>query len=159
MEEKRSGALHEGNKKSGGQARKTSAPRSRREKEQIWLEHLKKTMSPAQYEAYVEREKKRRLMTGIGIGAGAVFFLLLAGSIGGRVVHSLKKPASAGTGAAVVQRQGRSAFTLKPMRRLEAPDVCCCIRRLSVLIRMRRAIMIFRRFLNILRHITVHRIL
>ena len=51
MEEKRSGALHEGNKKSGGQARKTSAPRSRREKEQIWLEHLKKTMSPAQYEA------------------------------------------------------------------------------------------------------------
>ena len=83
MEEKRSGALHEGNKKSGGQARKTSAPRSRREKEQIWLEHLKKTMSPAQYEAYVEREKKRRLMTGIGIGAGAVFFLLLAGSIGG----------------------------------------------------------------------------
>lgn len=102
MEEKRSGALHEGNKKSGGQARKTSAPRSRREKEQIWLEHLKKTMSPAQYEAYVEREKKRRLMTGIVIGAGAVFFLLLAGSIGGRVVHSLKKPASAGPGAAVV---------------------------------------------------------
>ena len=74
MEEKRSGALHEGNKKSGGQARKTNAPRSRREKEQIWLEHLKKTMSPAQYEAYVKREKKRRLMTGIGIGAGAVFF-------------------------------------------------------------------------------------
>lgn len=105
MEEKRSRALHEGNKKSGGQARKTSAPRSRREKEQIWLEHLKKTMSPAQYEAYVEREKKRRLMTGIGIGAGAVFFLLLAGSIGGRVVHSLKKPASAGTGAAVVQTE------------------------------------------------------
>ena len=105
MEEKRSGALHEGNKKSGGQARKISAPRSRREKEQIWLEHLKKTMSPAQYEAYVEREKKRRLMTGIGIGAGAVFFLLLAGSIGGRVVHSLKKPASAGPGAAVVQTE------------------------------------------------------
>lgn len=73
MEEKRSGSLHEGNKKSGGQAQKNSAPRSRREKEQIWLEHLKKTMTPAQYEAYVEREKKRRLMTGIGIGAGAVF--------------------------------------------------------------------------------------
>ena len=44
-------------------------------------------------------------MTGIGIGAGAVFFLLLAGSIGGRVVHSLKKPASAGPGAAVVQTE------------------------------------------------------
>lgn len=105
MEEKRSGSLHESNKKSQGRVPKNSAPRSRREKEQIWLEHLKKTMTPAQYEAYVQREKKRRLMTGIGVGAGAVFFLFFVGMAGNRLAHSRKRPTSTGGTTVVMETE------------------------------------------------------
>lgn len=105
MEKKRSGSLHESNKKPQGQAPGNGALRSRREKEQIWLEHLKKTMTPAQYEEYVQREKKRRLMTGIGVGAGAVFFLLFVGMAGNRLVHSRKRPTPTGGTTVVVETE------------------------------------------------------
>ena len=123
-------------------------------------EKLRKTLSEEEFKRY----RRKELLQTVLKGAGAVFcvaaVILLLGfgisklvRLAGGALSSLRQT-EAVTEQPVTETEPVFAERISPS---EVPAVCCCILRLSILIRTRRAIMIFPRFINSSRHIIVRR--